>query len=217
MDIYEKIKNRRIKLGLSQEELALKTGYTSRSSINKIEAGHVDISQSKIIAFAQALQTTPAYLMGWEDNPFMTKDFIPVPKGGKKIPVLGKVVAGAPLEAIEDVSGYIEISSDYDGFGDFFALQIKGDSMSPQINAGDVVVVQRYFELEDGDIVVVSINGDEATCKQVFRQENGIMIQAFNPAVFPSRFYSTEQIEELPVSIIGKVIEARRSFNHRKV
>ena len=68
MDINIRIKNRRLELGLSQDDLAQKAGYTSRSSINKIEAGKIDLPQSKIEAIAKALQTTPAYLMGWEEE-----------------------------------------------------------------------------------------------------------------------------------------------------
>ena len=66
-NIYENIRTRREQLGMSQEDLARKMGYKSRSSINKIESGENDIPQSKIEAFAKALNTTPAYLMGWED------------------------------------------------------------------------------------------------------------------------------------------------------
>ena len=68
MDMYKRIKKRREELGLTQEELGIKLGYTSRSSIAKIEAGKIDIPQSKIVAFAKALKTTPSYLMGWEED-----------------------------------------------------------------------------------------------------------------------------------------------------
>lgn len=68
IDLYRNIKQLREAKGLSQDELAKKTGYTSRSSIAKIEKGEVDLPRSKIIAFAEALDTTPAFLMGWEDD-----------------------------------------------------------------------------------------------------------------------------------------------------
>ena len=66
--LYKRIKLRRQELNMSQEELAMKVGYKTKSSINKIESGQNDISQSKIYEFAKALKTTPSYLMGWEDN-----------------------------------------------------------------------------------------------------------------------------------------------------
>ena len=69
LEIYKRIRARREELGISQEELAKRMGYKSRSSINKIEKGENDIPQSKIVAFAQALRTTPAALMGWEQSP----------------------------------------------------------------------------------------------------------------------------------------------------
>jgi transcriptional regulator with XRE-family HTH domain len=67
--IYERIRRLRQERNMSQDDLAKKTGYTSRSTINKIEAGKIDISRAKIKVFADALGVTPAYLMGWEDVP----------------------------------------------------------------------------------------------------------------------------------------------------
>jgi transcriptional regulator with XRE-family HTH domain len=74
MAIGDRIKARRELLGISQEELAKKLGYKSRSSINKIELGKNDITQHKVVSFAKALETTPAYLMGWAtDTPSYQK------------------------------------------------------------------------------------------------------------------------------------------------
>lgn len=70
MTIYDRIKMKRVELGLTQEELAKKSGYTSRSTINKIEAGLIDLPESKITAIANALNVTEAFLMGWEEEPF---------------------------------------------------------------------------------------------------------------------------------------------------
>lgn len=83
LEIYKRIRARREELGISQEELSKRLGYKSRSSINKIEKGENDIPQSKIVAFAQALQTTPERLMGWEQSP--TPDDLPTfsPTGQK--------------------------------------------------------------------------------------------------------------------------------------
>lgn len=68
LDLYVNIRNRRKELGMSQEELAKKVGYTSRSTIARIENGEIDISRSKILAFADALNTTPSALMGWTEE-----------------------------------------------------------------------------------------------------------------------------------------------------
>lgn len=74
LELYKRIRQRREMLGLSQDELAKKLGYKSRSSINKIEKGENDIPQSKILAFAEALNTTPEYLMGWNDRASITNN-----------------------------------------------------------------------------------------------------------------------------------------------
>lgn len=86
LEIYKRIRARREELGISQEELAKRLGYKSRSSINKIEKGENDIPQSKIVAFAEALRTTPERLMGWEQSPAPASNDLPtVSPTGQKI------------------------------------------------------------------------------------------------------------------------------------
>ena len=85
--------------------------------------------------------------------------------------------------------------------------------MSPRIQEGDVVIVKKQPSIESGEIAIVLINGQDATIKQVYLHENGIMLQAFNPAVFPPCFYSNDEIEQLPINILGKVIELRGKFD----
>lgn len=213
MTIHENIKKRRLELNLSQEELAEMTGYTSRSSIAKIEKGLVDLSQSKITLFANALKTTPAYLMGWEeDEKQPKKDNSTRPrKKGVKIPVLGEVIAGVPIEAIEDILDYEEISEDMAAKGEHFGLKVKGDSMEPVFYAGDIVIVRQQPTADSGDIVIALVNGDESTIKKLKLTDDGLMLIPANPAYEPM-YYTRKQIDTLPVSIIGKVVELRRSF-----
>lgn len=213
MTIHENIKKRRLELNLSQEELAEMTGYTSRSSIAKIEKGLVDLSQSKITLFAHALKTTPAYLMGWEeDEKQPKKDNSTRPrKKGVKIPVLGEVVAGVPIEAIEDILDYEEITEEMAAKGEHFALKVKGDSMEPVFYAGDIVIVRQQPTADSGDIVIALVNGDESTIKKLKLIDEGLMLIPANPAYEPM-YYTRKQIDTLPVSIIGKVVELRRSF-----
>lgn len=128
-----------------------------------------------------------------------------------KIPVLGNVAAGIPLEAIEDIVDYEEISEDLASRGQFFGLKIKGSSMEPRIKDGDVVIVRQQPDVESGDVAIVLVNGDSATCKKVVINDNGITLIPFNPTYEP-KFYSAEQVESLPVRIIGKVIELRGKF-----
>lgn len=130
---------------------------------------------------------------------------------GVKIPVLGTVAAGIPIEAVEDILDYEEIEPELAATGEFFALQIKGDSMEPRMQSGDVVIVRQQPDVESGDVAVVLINGDEATVKKLLKQSGGIVLQAFNPAYEPM-FFSPQDIEEKPVRVIGKVIELRGKF-----
>ena len=129
-----------------------------------------------------------------------------------KIPILGTVVAGMPISAYEDILGYEEITPEMAETGEFYALRVKGDSMSPRICDGDTVIVKVQSDVECGDIAVVIVNGDEATVKKISKSEEGITLIANNPAVYTPRFYTNKQIKELPVVISGKVVELRAQF-----
>lgn len=204
MTLYDRIKKLRKQRKISQEKLAKMTGYTDRSSIAKIEKGKVDLSETKIQLFASALNTTPAYLMGWEDE---TKES----NQGIKVPVLGAVPAGIPISAIEDIIDYEEIPQSWSNQGDFFGLRIKGNSMYPKLENGDVVIVKKQSTADNGDVVIAMVNGDDATCKRYKRMDAGIMLTSYNSEYSPM-FYTNEQIQSLPVTIIGKVVESRKKF-----
>lgn len=205
MNSYEKIKTLRMQRKMSQETLAKLTGYSDRSTIAKIEKGKIDLSENKIKIFAQALGTTPAYLMGWieEDNNKETNAL--------KIPVLGNVAAGIPISAVEDILDYEEVPSSWQSQGEFFALRIKGDSMEPRMENGDVVIVKQQSDANSGDTVIALVNGDDATCKRLEKTDNGIMLVSTN-AKYPPMFFSKEDIVNKPVVILGKVVEFRGKF-----
>lgn len=203
MKLYENIRKRREELRMTQGDLAAKTGYADKTMISKIEKGVIDLPQSKIYLFAQALNTTPRALMGWTSEntqPHSTR-----------IPVLGRVAAGIPIDAIEDVLDWEEITPSMAMTGKFFGLKIKGDSMQPRMVEGDVVIVRCQPDAESGDIVIVQVNGDTATCKRLSKHESGISLISFNPS-YPPMVYTNEQIEQLPVTIIGKVVENRQKY-----
>lgn len=130
---------------------------------------------------------------------------------GVSIPVYGRVAAGIPLEMIEDIIDTEEISLEMARTGEFFGLQIKGDSMEPKISDGDVVIVRQQNDAESGDIVIATINGDEATCKRIRKYRDGIELVSSNPCYEPM-FFSNEEIENKPVRIIGRVVELRAKF-----
>lgn len=133
------------------------------------------------------------------------------PHKGVVINVLGRVAAGIPIDAVEDIIDTEEISEEMAKTGEFFGLQIHGDSMTPSICDGDIVIVKQQNDAESGDIVIATINGDEATCKRLRKYKDGIELISNNPSYSPFEF-SNQEIEEKPVRIIGKVVELRRKF-----
>ena len=196
-----RIKSAREDLKLTKRELAKRIGV-HESSINKYEKGLVDIPLSKISELSRVLNVTEAYLMGWEDEQKLQ---------GLKIPVLGTVAAGIPISAVEDILDYEEVPQSWGNQGEFFALKIKGDSMEPRMESGDVVIVKQQPDANSGDTVIVLVNGDDATCKKLQKTDNGIMLVSTNPK-YPPMFYSTEDIQTKPVVILGKVVELRQKY-----
>lgn len=143
------------------------------------------------------------------------EDLISIPKQrneGVKIPILGRVVAGIPITAVEEILGYEEISTQMAKCGEYFALQIKGRSMEPKMTEGDIVIVRHQDSVESGQIAIVLVNGDEATVKKVIFREGGIELVAFNSFVYEPHFYTAKEVQELPVKIIGRVVELRAKF-----
>lgn len=204
MSIGTRMKERRLQLNKTLEEVGSVVGV-SKATIQRYEKGAItNIPSDKIEKIAKALSTTPAFLMGWEDKSNRLK--------GVRIPILGRVVAGIPLEAITDIEGYEEITPKMASLGEYFALKIKGHSMEPQILDNDVVICKCQSDVESGDIAIILVNGDEATCKQIKKSPEGVTLIGFNPLVYPPHFYSNKEIEELPVNVIGKVVELRRSL-----
>lgn len=130
---------------------------------------------------------------------------------GVKIKVLGRVAAGIPIETIEEVIDYEEIPEEMAKQGEFFGLKIQGDSMYPRIIDGDVVIVRKQSFATNRDIVIVLINGDDGTCKQYYRFDDHIELKPFNPMYKPLIF-TKEEVDRLPVQILGKVVELRGKF-----
>lgn len=188
--IGNRIRNRREELGLSQDELGKRLGYKSRSSINKIELDQRNLTQSKIKAIADALETTPSYIMGWDepDQKFDEEklkffdNLFPITV--KKFPLLGNIACGKPIFADEHFEAYVEAGANIKAD---FCLRAKGDSMiGARIQDGDIVFIHKQEMVDDGEIAAVLID-DEATLKRVYYdQENGILqLFAENPNIKP--------------------------------
>lgn len=129
-----------------------------------------------------------------------------------RVPVLGRVAAGLPLLADEEVIDWEELPKAWKLKGDYFGLVIKGTSMEPRMCEGDVVIIRKQDTCESGQTAIVMVNGDEATCKRVVYHDNGLSLVSYNP-VFPPQFYTSAEVENLPVKILGVVAELRAKIN----
>lgn len=197
------IKLLRNKNGISQQKLADAMGV-SRSTVAMWETNQSQPDNESLRRLALLFDCTVDYLLGIEDvSAASTK--------GIKIPVLGTVAAGIPIEAIQDIIDYEEIPEAMAKKGEYFGLKIKGSSMEPKISENDVVIVRKQEDIENGDIAIVIVNGNDATCKKISKQPSGITLIPLNPSYEPI-FYSNEEINTLPVRILGKVVELRAKF-----
>lgn len=127
------------------------------------------------------------------------------------IPVYGRVAAGIPLEMVTDIIDTEEIPVDLARTGEFFGLQIHGNSMEPKISDGDVVIIRAQNDAESGELVIATVNGTDATCKRLKKYAQGIALVSSNPAYEPM-YFTNQEIEEKPVRILGKVVELRAKF-----
>ena len=203
LELYKNIKRRRQQLKMTQTDLALKMGYADKSMIAKIEKGNVDLPQSKILAFANVLETTPGELMGWDYEAEPTETVDNIYKLDKiKLPFLGKVACGEPIYADEDRESYVMVGTDIKVD---FCLQCQGDSMvNARIHDGDIVFVKKTDIVENGAIAVVIID-DEATLKRFFyyREQNLVILKPENPK-YQDIILTGEQLEQ--VKVIGKAV-----------
>ncbi|WP_293997626.1 S24 family peptidase [uncultured Megasphaera sp.] len=202
-----KLKKLRENRGMTQAELG-KALDISPSAIGMYEQGRriPDISTLKKIS--SFFSVSVDYLI--ENNLQNDANKTPPSSGkGIRIPVLGRVVAGIPIEAVEEILDYEEITPELAATGEFFALKIRGHSMEPRMMEGDVVIVRRQDDVDSGDVAIVLVNGDEATVKRVKKQPEGITLIATNTSVYEPHFYSNKEIADLPVRILGRVVELR--------
>ncbi len=218
MTIGLRIKKLRQEENISQVDLAQKVGI-SKQTLYKYENDIItNIPSDKIELIAKELNTTPVYLMGWNDDNESSNrtdthidDKAPSKRKGVSINVLGRVAAGIPIEAIENIIDTEEITEELSQTGIFFALQIHGDSMEPDIHNGDIVIVRQQEDAETDEIVIALINGDDGVCKRLKKYKNSIALVSINASYAPM-YFSLEEIETMPVKIIGKVVELRRKF-----
>ena len=210
--MQNRIKQLRTQKNVTQVELAKYLGV-AQNTLSYWEKGTYDIDSESLLRIADYFGVSTDYILVRKPDKFTDSNLVKSPrKNGIKIPVIGTVPAGVPLEAIEDILDYEEIDPDMTRDGsEYVALQIKGDSMEPRMTTGDVVIVRIQPDAETGDIVVAMVNGDEATVKKLKKRPEGILLIPSNPKYEPM-FYTNEDIENLPIRILGRVVELRAKF-----
>ena len=187
----------------------------SKSHLSQYVNGKSNPDNEKIFLLSKVFGVTEAWLLGYDVHRYErieeAKINEPQTLQGLKIPVLGTVAAGIPISAVEDILDYEEVPQSWENQGEFFGLRIKGDSMKPDINDGDTVIVRQQSTANNGDVVIALVNGDDATCKKFEKLGNGIMLISNNSEYSPM-YFSNEEVLTKPVVIIGKVVELRRKF-----
>ena len=207
MNFKTRLKQLRKEKNINQRELA-KYLKVAPSTISMYENGQREPNFEVLEVLADFFNVDMNYLLGKTDK--TTKLIIDKPQG-LKIPVLGTVAAGIPISAVEDILDYEEVPQSWENQGEFFGLRIKGDSMKPDINNGDTVIVRQQSTANNGDVVIALVNGDDATCKKLQKTDNGIMLVSNNSEYSPM-YFSNEEVLTKPVVIIGRVVELRRKF-----
>ena len=200
-----RLRELRENLGKMQKVVAYELGIAP-NTYSQYESGKREPDRKTLIKIADYFNTSTDYILGRDVSTGPLDD-----KNGVWIPVLGQVQAGLPTTAVENIIDYEQISRDMSDTGEFFALRVKGDSMEPKFTEGDVVIVRKQSTASDGDIVIALVNGDDATIKKIKIRPEGIILTPLNSQYEPM-FYNNDEIETLPVTIIGKVVELRAKF-----
>ena len=181
--------------GIRQAELVDKTGI-DKGSMSSYVNGRYMPNAENMAKIARALGVSTEYLLGKEEIP-VAKMTIPQMH---EVNVIGKVAAGVPISAQEDIIGSIVTDKNV------FALRVKGDSMSPRIMDGDIVLVRHQDYADDGDVVIALI-GDEATCKVLKKNRGTVTLVPFNAAFTPLVCSKDDDLK-----ILGKVVESRHEW-----
>lgn len=197
---------------MSREQLARKIEISANSLYN-YERGAQVPTANVLKKIAAALNVSTDYLLGNTDDPTPPKKIeisdkiniqenLVIMKG--RVPILGRVAAGKPVPAIQEALGWLEIPEPYKKLGIDFALMIDGNSMSPKLNKGDLALVHMQATAENGDIVIVIVNGNDGICKQFFKKESAVVLHSFNPE-YDDIIIPAEQWDE-ECHIVGVVV-----------
>ena len=187
---------------MTQYRLAEYLGL-SKGAISKWCSGNGMPRMSKIEEIANVLNVDKSELLDDVTDTFIKKNAIPL--GKNRLPVIATVAAGYPTYTEENIVEYIDYDKSTDGK---FAVYIHGNSMQPRILDGDLIIVDKNAIYSDGDIVIATVNGEDGTCKRFRAYKDGVSLVPINPEYEPL-FFSKEEVDTLPVRIVGRVIEIR--------
>ena len=201
--IGKRLRDLRKSKHMTLEEVAAALG-TSKQTIHRYENGIIaNIPHEKIVLLAKTLGTTPAELMGWEDD---SQDYREItgdnPIRIKKLPILGDIACGKPIYADESYESYAAVNGDLDAD---FCLRAHGDSMTgARIFDGDIVFIRSQSSVDNGEIAAVIIN-DEATLKRVYFYpgEGKLVLSPENPRYAPL-VYIKDELNS--IKILGKAV-----------
>ena len=197
---------------LKASELSEKA-HIPKSAISQYLSGLYEAKQKSIFKLASVLNVSEAWLMGMDVPMEKITKLDKLGNPVTEIPLLGTVKAGYDYMAQENWEGMIEVDKNIikDG-SDYFALKIKGDSMSPVLIEDDIVIIKKQEDFENGDLVVAIINGDEATIKKGRKNDTSIVLQPFNTADYEPLIFTYDEVKNIPVTIVGIVKQLKREF-----
>lgn len=198
----QRLKEIRKENKITQQQLADMLNV-DRTSVAKWEGDKNLANQDILDILCNKFNVSLDYLLGRKTNSNKNNRYL--------VNVYGNIAAGIPLEAIEDITDQEEITEEMARTGEYFALKIKGNSMAPRIQNGDVVIIKNQQDAETGDIVAVLVNGNNATLKKLKKLDNGIALIPLN-SEYETMFYTSDEVEKLPIKILGKMVELRAKF-----
>lgn len=200
MGFKDKLSKLRKNLDLTQEELANRLGF-SRTAISAWEIGRNEPPSEDLIKIADFFGVSLNFLLDADGQ-----------SAKASIPILGVVKAGYDYLANENIIGYLDPTPEIKDPENYFGLVVKGDSMAPLFLEGDYLLVHKQDgEYNSHDTCIVLINGNEATVKNIVKTDDGIELHAFNPC-YPAKKYTFEEIKDLPIVILGKVVKLIRNL-----
>lgn len=202
--IMNRLKELRHKRGVSQQVIADLLNVT-KATYSRYESGQFEPTQASLIRLADYFHVTIDYLLCRQLEKAL-------PGSSTKIPIFHKLTSYIPLPAETDIDGYEEIPADMTAGKNYFALRVAGKSMEPEIRDQDIVIVQQQETINSGDTAVVLAGLGNAVVRNIEKTENGIMLIAYNLSVCRPRFYAEENLQGIPIKILGRVVEIRRKI-----